>query len=824
MTTCLHCNEKLGGEELAAGEAAGSFCCPGCAAAYDFVRGLGLERYYERRTLDPALPPPRPDAGAAVLADCAAFVVPGGDGTESLSLMIDGLQCGACVWLIEAALARQPGVQHARLNMTTRRLAVRWRQGETDAAAIAAVIARLGYRAIPFDPARIADATDKADAALMRAMAVAGFASGNVMLMSVSIWAGASQGMGPATRDLMHWLSALVAMPAIAFAVRPFLWSAWSALRAGRTNMDVPITVGVILTTGMSLLETVNGGRHAYFDGAVMLLFFLLVGRVLDHRARGRARSAAQQLLGLQARAVTVLDEAGRAVVMAPRQIQTGMIALVAAGERVPVDGRVAEGVSDIDAGLITGESVPGAVRPGDPVFAGMINLTAPLRLTVSAVGEGTLLAEIVRLMEVAEQGRARMVALADRVSRLYAPVVHLAALGTFLGWLWLGGLVWQAALMNAVAVLIITCPCALALAVPVVQVVASGRLMRRGILLKSATALERLAPVDTVVFDKTGTLTLARPEPRLAGLADDDLRDAAALAGASRHPLARALAQVFPGVPVAAGVEEVPGQGLRRVVSGGEIRLGSRRFAGPAGSGPACSGDEAGSGGDHQSPGPELWLSRPGRVAVRIGFRDAPRADALAVVTALKRRGIDVRLLSGDRRAAVADMAGRLGIADWRGEVTPAGKAEALADLAAAGRRVLMVGDGLNDAPALAAAFVSLSPSSAADVSQIAADAVFQGDRLMPVLEALEVARQGDRLVRQNIVIALGYNILAIPLAIAGALTPLIAALAMSSSSLIVIVNALRLARGGIPATVSGATVSGATVSGALPPGGTGQ
>ncbi len=755
------------------------------------VRGLGLERYYERRTVDPAARPLRPDADAPVI-DYAPHAHATGDGTASLHLMVDGLQCAACVWLIETVLARQPGVVQARMNMTTRRLTVRWTEAETDANSVVGTVTRLGYRAVPFDPGRLGNAQKKSEAELLRAMAVAGFAASNVMLLSVSVWAGYTQGMGPATRDLMHWLSALICLPAVAYCVRPFARSAFAVLRRGRTNMDVPITIGVLLATGMSLYETINSGLHAYFDGAVMLLFFLLIGRYLDQRARGRARSAAEHLLGLQATAVTVLEADGRSTIRPPEQVAPGATVLVAMGERVPVDGVVADGVSDLDTALITGETVPNAVKPGDRVFAGMMNLTAPLRLTVTAVGEGTLLAEIVRLMEVAEQGRAKYVAVADRVSRLYAPVVHIAALSTFLGWFFLGRVEWQDALMNAVAVLIITCPCALALAVPVVQVIASGRLMRQGILLKSATALERLAGVDAVVFDKTGTLTEGRPEAQLAGIDADSLTVAAGLAGASRHPLARALVRAVPGVPVAPGVREVPGAGLVLDTAEGEIRLGSRAFTGAGETGAGETDD------DGRAAGPEFWLSRPGRAPVRIGFTDTPRPDAAAVVAALKARGLAVSLLSGDRPGAVRAVAEALGIDDWKAGQSPTDKTDALHALTVAGRHVLMVGDGLNDAPALAAATVSMSPSTAVDVSQTAADVVFQGRILAPIAEALAVARHADALVRQNFAIAIIYNVCAVPLAMAGMLTPLLAALAMSSSSLLVIVNALRLSRGG--------------------------
>ncbi|MBU0724046.1 MAG: cadmium-translocating P-type ATPase [Alphaproteobacteria bacterium] len=767
-TDCEHCGQPTG---------LGAFCCSGCEMAHAMINRLGLGRYYDRRTLDPALAAPKPDTPAM---DFSALAVPAGDGIQRLHLMVEGLHCAACVWLIEAVLAQQPGVVAARLNMTTRRLRLEWRAGEATANDLVGAIQALGYRVMPYDPVRLADQRSQGGRALLRALAVAGFAAGNVMLLSVAIWAGHAQDMGPATRDLLHWVSALIALPAIAFAGQVFFRSAWTALRARRTNMDVPISIGVILAAGMSLLETMQGGPHAYFDSAITLLFFLLIGRYLDARARGRVRGAAEHLLALQSGAVSVLAEDGSVRLLPARQVQPGMRALIARGERLCVDGIVRQGRSDIDTALITGESLPRLAEPGLQLHAGTLNLTAPLTVEVTAVGEGTLLAEIVRLTEVAEQGRAAHVALADRVSRRYAPVVHLLALITFLGWVTLGGMAWQPALMIAVAVLIITCPCALALAVPAVQVLASGRLMRQGILLKSATALERLTGIDRVVFDKTGTLTLGRPVLLDIGdIPDDALTLAASLAAASRHPLAQALAQAAPPVPALPGVTEVAGCGLEC----GSIRLGSRRWLGL---------DAA----EDSATGPELWLSRPGAAPVRFRFTDRLKIDAGDVVARLQARGIKVSLLSGDRAAVVAGVAAAVGIIDFQAECLPEAKVEAIQHWIAAGERVLMVGDGLNDAPALAAATVSLSPSSAADISQNAADIVFQGDRLAPVLEALDVARRADALVRGNFAIALGYNILAVPLAMAGFVTPLIAAAAMSSSSILVILNALRLNR----------------------------
>ena len=774
MKTCLHCGSPV------PAEMEGGFCCRGCEGAYALVSDLGLEQYYSRRSVDPSARPLRPGDEAQSLHDFSAHVMTDDKGEASLHLMIEGLHCGACIWLIESLINRQKGVTWARVNMTTRRLVVRWRPEEAEPGTILAPVLAVGYRLVPYDPQRLGDETQRQEKELLRAMAVAGFAASNVMLLSVSVWAGHFSYMGPATRGLMHWVSALVALPAVAWCIRPFARSAISALRAGRTNMDVPISVGVTLACLMSLWETIHGGEYAYFDSAITLLFFLLIGRYLDSRARGRARTTVEHMLALDATAVTVVEADGSHRLVPPHKVAPGADVLVAAGERIGVDGIITEGGSDVDTSLLTGESVPVQVAVGSKVFAGTINLSGSLRLVVAAVGERTLLAEIVRMMEVAEQGRARYVALADRVSRWYAPVVHLAALLTFTGWTVFGGAPWQVALLNAVAVLIITCPCALALAVPVVQVIGSGRLLRQGILVKSATALERFADADTVVFDKTGTLTLGKPQLLREGAwTEADLTQAAGLALASKHPLARALATAAPAARLGEAVVEKPGQGLE---SANGLRLGSRKFVGV---------DD-----DGAAEGPELWLSRPGQVPLRFVFTDAPRSDAAQTVKTLLGMGLEVELLSGDRPATAGRVAAELGIAQWRAGCTPAEKCARLEELALAGRKVLMIGDGLNDAPALAAAHVSMSPSSAVDVSQTTADVVFQGSRLWPVVETLQVARKSRILVKQNFMLALGYNIFTVPLAVAGLVTPLIAAIAMSTSSLVVIGNALRLSR----------------------------
>ncbi|MGE0664940.1 MAG: heavy metal translocating P-type ATPase [Sphingomonadales bacterium] len=705
-------------------------------------------------------------------------------GLLHMDLLAPGIHCGGCVARIERALRAHPAVVHARVNLSTRRIAVDWRTGQADADDVIGVVAGLGFETKPVTAdAAAGDTRDRDGARLLRAMAVAGFAASNVMLLSVSVWSGADD----ATRAMFHWISALIALPAVAYAGQPFFRSAARALRSGGVNMDVPISLGVILATAVSVVQTIRHAEHAFYDAAVMLLFFLLVGRYLDNMMRARARSAATRLLSLSPATAIVVAEDGSRHHIALSGVVPGMIVAVPVGERIPVDGAVAEGESAVDRSMVTGETRPEPVRPGDTVHSGTMNLIGPLKVRVTATGQDTLLADVVRMMEAAEQGKASYVRLADRVARLYAPAVHALAAATFLGWLVVTRDPY-AALMAAIAVLIITCPCALGLAVPAVQIVASGLLFRRGVLVKDGAGLEKLATIDTVVFDKTGTLTLGRPvlvEPLVISIRM--LALAAGLARESRHPLSRAVADAarirgIEALPVA-GLREVPGMGLEGRSAEGEIvRLGSRRWCG-------ASGAEA--AGDGVS---ELFLKVGPREPTALHFADQLRPQAAEVIDALRRRGIAAEILSGDREDAVEAAARELGVFQHLGGQTPQQKLARIEALEAAGRRVLMVGDGINDAPALAAGQTSMAPASASDIGRTAADFVYTGDSLWPVVDAIDVARRTRAMVRQNFVLAIAYNAVAVPLAIGGMVTPLIAAVAMSASSLMVTGNALRL------------------------------
>lgn len=704
---------------------------------------------------------------------------------ETATLVADTMYCGTCMISIEDALVRVPGVLNARVNLTTKRVTVRYDPSRANVETFIVALEEVGFPAAELIESRESEA-DARDRDFLKRLGVAGFAAANVMLLSVAVWAGLASDMTEAVRGLFHWLSALIALPAIAYAGQPFFRSARQALKGRRLNMDVPISLGVLLATAMSLYQTVQGHEHVYFDAAITLLFFLLIGRYLDQSMRTRAAGAAANLLGLKATSAIRLADDGTSQRVSARSLKPGDRILIAAGERVPVDGVVEDGTSEVEESLITGESVPRAVATGARIYAGTFNGGGALIVTATATDQNTLLAEIARLVDVAEQGRGRYVRLADRAARIYAPAVHVLSGMTFAGWMVLG-MGWEPALTAAIAVLIITCPCALALAVPAVQVAATSRLMKSGVLVKSADGLERLSEADTIVFDKTGTLSLG--EPQLVNPERYDralLARAARLAAASRHPYARALVRAAETAGIAVqpieNVREVPGRGLETTTAHGLERLGAPAFADPDG---RCDADDAAS--------VLAYLPAEG-TAVRFVFVDRLREDARDVAGILQRAGFSVELLSGDRAGAVAAAAQEAGISNFRAATDPAGKLAHLAALSDCGRKVLMIGDGLNDAPALAAGHASMSPAGASDIAQTTADAIFQGRRLAPVIETLAVARAAQRMARQNFGIAIGYNIIFVPLAMTGYVTPLIAAAAMSASSIAVTANAIRL------------------------------
>ena len=706
------------------------------------------------------------------------------DGIKSLSVMIDGIHCAACISKIEGRLMREAGMRNVRLNFTTHRLGIEWEGPAASADAFIRVIESMGYKVYPYDILQEKNNGAAEEKFLLLCLGVAGFSLGNIMLLSLGLWTTTQDTMGMATRDFMHWMSACIALPTILFSGRPFFHSALNAVRAGTTNMDVPISVALILTSGISLFETFQHGAHAYFDSVVMLVFFLLIGRYLDIRARRQARSAAGDLLSAAFGFANIITDDGCNKTLPVNMLEPGMILRVASGEKIKADGSVIQGITTIDTALVTGETMPRDVKEGSSVYAGTINISAPILVQIIKAADDTLLSDIIRLMEKAGQAHTKYIRIADRLARLYTPVVHIMAAVAFAGWI-AAGMAWQPALLIAATVLIITCPCALALAVPVAQVLATSELMKKGVLVKSGDALERLAAADIVFIDKTGTLTLGRPVPAQEFPDEHDIRLAASLASYSTHPLSQALAAYYTAhykLPLLdiKDVNEYSGRGLEGKINEMRVALGSC----------AWCGDESAPPSGRM----ELWLCAGQCKPVPFYFTDQLREDAGKTMQQLQSFGLEVVLISGDRPEPVAEMAMKSGISRFYAEMSPVEKYDFLQRERKLGKRVLMVGDGLNDAPVLAASDVSMSPASASDIAQNAADIVFMGEGLNPLVISYKTAILCQKIIRQNFALAIVYNIFAIPVAMAGFVTPLAAALAMSVSSLAVIANSFRL------------------------------
>ncbi len=707
-----------------------------------------------------------------------------GEGLRESHLSVPGMHCGGCMASIEKMFAALPGVTAARVNLSLKRVSVKWQTTADPRPDLIAALNGLGYEAHPFSPAE--QEQDPEFKRLIRALAVSGFAAMNIMLLSVSVWSGAEG----ATRHSFHWLSALIAVPAVAYAGQIFFRSAWSALRHGRSNMDVPISVGVLLALGLSLYDTAQNAEHAYFDAATSLLFFLLIGRTLDHAMRRKARSAVSGLARLLPRGAMVIGEKEIRSYHALSEIRAGSLLAIAPGERIPIDGVIHAGRSELDRSIVTGEAQAVSVAPGSDVQAGSLNLTAELQVRTTKDSAHSFVSEMIAAMLNAEQSRAGYRSLAERATAWYSPVVHTLAALSFAGWYLTSGDLHRS-ITIAIAVLIITCPCALGLAVPMVQVAAARQLFKRGILLKDGTALERLAKVKTVIFDKTGTLTQGTPSVVCMETPDRRAaRFAAALARHSVHPLAKAIvrdsgfeARELPGF---ASVEETAGQGLEGRYDGRLYRLGR-----------ACWVLET-TGNDLEERAGETSsvLSEDGVFLAAFTFSDPPRLDAAKAVQQLREQKLETCILSGDIRGSVERLADALSIEHCESELLPADKLAYIEDRAAEGQDSLMVGDGLNDAPALAAAHVSMAPATAAEAGRDGADLVFTRPSLLAVPQAIEIARRSVLLIKQNFYLAVLYNALAIPFAVAGYVTPLVAAVSMSLSSIVVVANSFRFWR----------------------------
>lgn len=776
ITKCRHCQAPSFNSQ---------FCCAGCELAYEIINKTGLGNYYNLRVNDEKTRKNKPEITQEI--NISEFVEQE-NGINSIYLAIDGMHCAACVWLIENILQKQENVVLARVNLSKKYLHLKWRGAAVDGNKLVFLIHEIGYKLFPFDEKILQEEEKKYNQELLKCLAVAGFGAGNVMLFSSILWFSDIKAMGTTIVDFMHFFSALVALPVIIYAARPFFYSAFKALKNRQMNMDMSIAVAIFLACCVSLLESFRSADIVYFDSAVMLIFFLLIGRYLDFQARKRAFGIAREFSLLSASFARLVQGDGQIKIIASKDIKQDMQLLVVAGDKIPADAIVIEGESEIDTAIITGETMPKAASQGCELFAGTINISAPLKIKVVKSPQKSLLKDIIKIVEEVEAQKNKYVRIADRLARLYTPIVHLLALFAFVLWYFFFKSNFEIALLNATAVLIITCPCALALAVPIVQTITISGLIKKGILAKSGEALEKINDINIIVFDKTGTLTLGHPTLlEIASLSkklsanekDFYLKLAASLAQKSRHPLAQALTNAYDGEKFELDVKENHGFGLSANYFDDEVKLGRHGFVGAI----------------HESP-----LQKSTNCILKykddeiiFTFQDRLKSDAKDIITSLKKLGKKIYLLSGDNHEVVKETAFALGITDFAAQQTPLQKVEFLKNLKQK-QKIMMIGDGLNDAPSLALADVSISFSRASDISQNTADIIIQGDNLAPILYLLNLAKRSIYLIKQNLLLALIYNLIALPFAIMGHVTPLIAAIAMSSSSILVLLNSLRI------------------------------
>ena len=773
------------------------FCCAGCLAVAEVIHGAGLESFYATRSA----PAVRPEADMADtwtqwdgVAAAAGLVRVDPDGRREASLLLEGITCGACVWLIESWLARQPGVAAASINLATRRAQVAWRDGETSLSCVLRAIATIGYRAHPYDPVASEVAARRERRALLTRMAIALLAMMQVMMFALPQYL-SDDGVEPAHASLLNWASLVLTLPAIAYSAWPFFRGAWRDLRIARPGMDVPVALGLATAFGASAWATFAGQGAVYFDSVTMFIALLLVARYVELVARQRAGEAIEAV----ARACPVTAEriaGGTTTTVAAATLAAGDRVLVRPGASVPADGTVVDGRSQVAQALLTGESWPVPKAEGDIVLAGSLNGDGPLIVKVSAAGDATQLAAIVRLAERAAALRPRAARLADRVAAVFVTaLLLLAAITAFVWW----RIDPEQALAVTFAVLAVSCPCALSLATPSALAASAGALARRQVVFAQPDALETLSRVTHVVLDKTGTLTEGRP--RLVAMTplgtvrpEVALALAAALEARSEHPLARVLTAAATARPMATHLTNVAGEGVGGIIDGVRFRLGRVAFvAGLAGPAPDTMADFE---RDAPAGSTVIALGSRGAWVAAFAITDATREGASPLIAQLATLRVTPVLLSGDRALAARVAGAALGIADARGDLGPEDKRAAIAALQAQGAVVAMTGDGVNDAPALAQAQVAISLGTATPLAQSVADVVVLSDDPARIGDAIATARRTFAVIRQNLAWAALYNAIAIPLAAFGFVTPLVAAAGMSASSLVVVFNALRLAR----------------------------
>jgi Cu2+-exporting ATPase len=781
-------------------------CCVGCQAVAQAIVSNGLEDYYRHRDAMPespreALPQALQELGLFDLPEVQQnFVRPTGEHEREAALILEGITCAACVWLNESHISRQPGVTAVDINYATRRARVRWDERQTKLSHILEAIASIGYRAHPYDTAKLEELANKERRGAMWRLFVAGFGMMQVMMYAVPVYLADDGTMTPDIEQLMRWASLVLTLPVMLYSAMPFFTGALRDLRLRRVGMDVPVALGVGSAFIASCWATLVAGGEVYFDSVTMFVFFLLTGRYLEMMARQKAtrgvEAISKALPAFAERYLNYPDVATERVAVA--LLAVGDVLRVKPGETIPADGCVIEGESSVDEALLTGESRPVPKRKGDGVTGGSVNMASALSLRVSQVGEATRLAAIKRLMERAAAEKPHIVVMADRIAARFVAALLVLAFITGAVWLLIDP---NRALWVFVAVLVVSCPCALSLATPAVLTVATGSLARCGVLITRGHAIETLARATDFVFDKTGTLTEGRPvlvETLATGnlAAADAVCLAAAIEQGSEHSLGRALRDAALGnLPEVADVRSHTGHGMEATAAGRAVRIGTSGFVGELHSQPEPSevaawmaaGDTVVALGDAQG-----WLAW-------FRFADKPRAGAAEMVALLRELGLRISVLSGDATETVARTAAALGIDRSVGGMTPEAKHAYLHDLQEGGAVVAMVGDGVNDAPVLAQAHVSVAMGGGTDLARSQSDVVLLGDDLRQLAAGVALARRTARIIRENLAWAFAYNLLAIPLAMAGWVTPWMAGIGMSASSLLVVLNALRLQKDAI-------------------------
>ncbi|MBF7729019.1 heavy metal translocating P-type ATPase [Pseudomonas sp. N040] len=767
-------------------------CCPGCQAVAEAIVSGGLEGYYRYRSESAA----NPDSLTRALPDelelldrqdvQQPFVQHQGELAETC-LLIEGISCAACGWLIEKHLRSLPAVAEASLNLSSHRLQVRWLDSQLPLSQLLASLRRIGYAAHPYQADRAAAQLQRENRRAIRQLGVAGLLWMQVMMASMATWPEFNLDLSAELDQILRWVSLFLTTPIVFYCCTDFFKGALRDLRSRHLTMDVSVSLAIGGAYLAGIWSTVSRSGELYFDAVGMFALFLLAGRYLERRARERTAAATAQLVQLLPASCLRLQADGHSERILLSELALGDRVLVPPGALLPADGRIIQGQSSIDESLLTGEYLPLPRAAGDAVTAGTLNVEGPLTVEVLALGQDTRLSAIVRLLERAQSEKPRLAELADRVAQWFLLVVLLTAAGVGLVW-------WQLDASRAfwivLALLVATCPCALSLATPTALTTATGSLHRMGLLLTRGHVLESLGRIDTVIFDKTGTLTEGRltlREIRPLGELDADncLALAAALENRSEHPIAKAFGRA---AQAAEDVQVTAGKGLQGMIGARLVRIGQPDYVAQL---------------SHQAPpvmpaehGQWLLLGDQAGPLAWLVLDDHLRVDAPALINACHQRGWRTLLLSGDSSPMVAEVAARLGIADVRGGLTPGDKLEVLRQLHQQGHRVLMLGDGVNDVPVLAAADISVAMGSATDLAKTTADAVLLSNRLDSLVQAFVMARRTRRIIIENLLWATLYNGLVLPFAAMGWVTPVWAALGMSLSSLLVVLNALRLTR----------------------------